>query len=187
MTLPHATQRDVHIPGTDTTVTVPVRDLPSVGALLVFVTVGYITGGPTGGITAVTAALIALVVPVVVGFSIGQLALLTMVTVGDLLWLVVTQLSLIVLLTEPARERNVSNVTVVTLVAFGLLAGVVGAGLQRSPAAAAAGLGLAVAAGLYVTHRYERVRLGLVSGGSESTPTSNADDSDETSTSTTST
>ncbi|GAB6878829.1 hypothetical protein JCM17823_11030 [Halorubrum gandharaense] len=157
---------------------VSTRDLPSAVALLVFVAVGYTAGGVTGGVAAVAAALVALVAPVTGGFAVGQLALLAMVTIDDVQWVVVTQLALVVLLTEPARERNATRVTVATLVAFGLLAGVIGVGLQRSLVAAAGGVGLAVAAGLYTAHRYERVRLGLVDGEPNAESTTTTGDAD---------
>ena len=139
------------------------RDPLSVAGLLVVFGVVLATGTVRDVVLAGVLLCVALLLPSTLAFAGGQLALSAAVTVEDRIAVGIAQLALLVILTEPARDRSVPLAIGATLAASAGLLGVVAVGLREGLFAAAGLLCLAVALGIYLVHRLTLVRLGLVS------------------------
>lgn len=157
------------------------RDGSSLVALLVVGGTVLATGSVRAAVLAVPFLLATLPTPSPVAFAAGQLAVLPTVSVEDAAVVAVTQLALLVVLTEPARTVGSAYAVGATLVAAVGLAGLFAVGLRYGPVVTGGLLCLAVACGTYLARRVTLVRLGLVgddavSAGGEATGGDRHDD-----------
>ena len=138
------------------------RDRFSAGGLLVVFGVAVSTGTTPEVVLAGLLICGSLFLPSTLAFVAGQLALAATVTVADGVSVGLAQFALLVVLTEPARDRSVPLAFVGTLLAYAVLVGVVAVGLREGLLAAGGLLCLTVALGAYLARRATLVRLGLV-------------------------
>lgn len=138
------------------------RDRFGVGGLLVVLGVALATGTTRGAVLAGLLVCGSFFLPATLAFVAGQLALAATATVGDGVAVGLAQLALLVVLTEPARDRSVPLALVGTFLASLVLVGVVAVGLREGLLAAGGLLCLTVALGVYLVRRATLVRLGLV-------------------------
>ncbi|GAB3411389.1 hypothetical protein GCM10027435_02930 [Haloparvum alkalitolerans] len=136
------------------------HDPISLGGLLL--AAGALGVGSDGGVVAAVGLLLTgLLLTSLPAVAAGQLWLLLG---GEprLLTLVMVQVGLLIVLTEPARTVGVRSPIVLTAALFAMFAVSIGVlQTQLSIGWLAAGLCLVVAMGVYGCHRYLRVRLGL--------------------------
>ncbi|TKX87539.1 hypothetical protein EXE43_02655 [Halorubrum sp. SS5] len=152
------------------------RDSSSLVALLVVAGAVLTTGSVRTAVLAAPFLLAALPTPSSVAFAVGQLAVLPTVSITDAAAVAITQLALLVVLTEPARRRESPYAVGATLVAAVGLAGLVAVGLRYGLAVTGGLLCLAVICGTYLVRRVTLVRLGLVGDGAKSGGTATGDD-----------
>ena len=152
---------DWHRPSAGSMSTVA-RDGSSLVALLVVAGTVLATGSVRAVVLAAPFLLAALLTPAPVAFAAGQLAVLPTISVADAAAAGVAQLALLAVLTEPARTARSTYALGATLVAAVGLAGLFGVGLRYGLVVTGGLLCLAVACGVYLTHRVTLVRLGLV-------------------------
>ena len=147
------------------------RDWLSIAGLLTVAATTLLLGTLGELVLVMPLLLAALVVSPTLGFAAGQLALIPTVTIEQPLALGVTQLALLVVLTEPARMRGERSVVVGTILATLGLSAVVGVGLRWGLVEASLILICVVAGGVYLFHRVSRVQLGLVTQADSDHPT----------------
>lgn len=143
-------------------VTLRARDGISLVGLLIVGGVVVATGTPRDLIVAVPLVLAAGVLPSPLAFAAGQLALVPSLTPDTTLAIGVTQLALLVVLTEPARDHAFRPAIVATAGVYAALLGLLFVGFRESLLVAAGMLCLAVAGGTYLARRMTLVRLGRV-------------------------
>lgn len=146
-------------------------DWNSVAALLVVAGKILLNGSGRSVLLAIPLLILATLTPATVGFAAGQLALLFSLSVGDTIALVIAQLALLVVLTEPARTHGIPRVIGTTLVAYLVLGGVFASSLSYGLVVTGGLLGLTVAVGTYVIYRVTVVQLGMVTDDADPTTT----------------
>lgn len=147
---------------TTTAGSVGARDLFSIVGLLAVFGVVQATGSLRWTLLAALLLGGAVFLPSTVAFVAGQFALIPAVTMADQVALAVAQIALLIVLTEPARDRSVPAVIGATAVAYAGLLGILAVGLRDGVLVAGGLLCLVVALVVYLTHRVTLVRLGLV-------------------------
>jgi hypothetical protein len=168
-------------PSVESFVSPRARDPVSIGGLLIVFGVITITGTTRDLLIAAPLLLAAGVIPAPIAFVAGQLAVVPTITLEDTLLVGVTQLALLCVLTEPARGQKLWAAFIGTLLAYGLLVGVVAIGFREGLVVAGGLLCGTVAVGTYLARRVTLVRLGRVAldltpsadeaGGAETTAT----------------
>lgn len=140
-------------------VSVQARDRVSLIGLLVVLSVVAATGTTRDLVVAVPLVVAAGLLPPPLAFVVGQLAVVPSLTLDATLAVGGTQFALLVVLTEPARDRAFRPATVATAGAYAVLLGILAAGLRESLLVAGAVLCLAVIVGTYLARRVTLVRL----------------------------
>ena len=138
------------------------RDPFSVAGLLAVFAVVQSTGADRWTVFAAVLLGGAVFLPSTIAFVAGQFALIPAVTIDDQVAIAVAQIALLIVLTEPARDRSVPVVIGATAVAYAGLLGVIAVGLRDGLLVAGGLLCLSVALGTYLVHRVTLVRLGMV-------------------------
>jgi hypothetical protein len=138
------------------------RDPFSLGGLLVVFGVVATVGTVREILLAAALLCGALLLPSTLAFVVAQLALVPPMTLELSVAFGLTQLALLAVLTEPAREGSAPLAILGTLAAYVGLAGLVAIGLREGLLVAGGLLCLAVALGVYIARRVTLVRLGVV-------------------------
>lgn len=138
------------------------RDRFSVLSLAVVCAVGVASGTTQNFLVTLPLFAAALVVPAPLAFVAGHLAVIPTIGLEDSVAFAVVQIGLLILLTEPARQGQVSSAMATSGVAYLALAGGVAVGIQRDLWVVGVLLCIIVASGTYLMRRITLVRLGLV-------------------------
>lgn len=138
------------------------RDLLSGVGLVITLWVALMSGSTESVVSAGLLIGGAFVVPAPLAFVAGQLALLPAVTIEEILPLAIAQSALLLVITEPARQRGIPTVVAGTIIGYGGFVGIVLLGLQQGLMTAGGLLCAVVAGGTYFIRRATLVRLGLV-------------------------
>ncbi|MEZ3163917.1 hypothetical protein ABNG03_03350 [Halorubrum sp. RMP-47] len=139
------------------------RDLGGLAALVLVAATLLATGSTREALVALPFLLAAVLTPSTVAFAAGQLAVLPVLSVENVVAQAVAQVALLVVLTEPARTRDILYAAGVTLVATVGLVALLAASLRYGLVVTGGLLCLTVACGTYLTRRLTLVRLGLIS------------------------
>lgn len=138
------------------------RDRFSMLSLVVVCALGVISGTTQNYLVTLPLFIAAFVVPAPLAFVAGHLAVIPTIGLEDTFAFGVVQIGLLILLTEPARQGQVSSAIATTGVAYLALAGGVVVWVQHDLWVTGVLLGLIVASGTYLMRRITLVRLGLV-------------------------
>lgn len=141
---------------------VPARDWLSGCSLLCVLVVILLAGTTEDLLIAMPLLAVAMVVPAPLAYVAGQFAALSPVRIEEPLFVVVTQIVLLVVLTEPTRQHDLPLAMVTTALASLGLGGILIMGIQRNLIVAGGLLCLAIAGVTYLIRRITLVRLGLV-------------------------
>lgn len=134
-------------------------DLSSLAALLLIAGVLGLSGSGQGLLIGLGLLVGAVFTPATIGFVLGQLALLPTLGTTDTTLLVVTQLGLLVVLTEPARPSGRRQALGTTGIAFLGLGGIVVVTLPYGLSATGGILVSSVGVAVYIIYRVAMVRV----------------------------